>query len=98
MFVGSKRHLSTIMSSSPANFKPRKVLVLNKVSRYEFEKNRNLDKTEMELKLELKQRGSDYDDLLYHHNLHVKCSETIIKSLTQHGMDIRVVNRSVYIT
>lgn len=54
----------------PANFKPQKVLILTKLSRYEFEKRRHPDLTEKQLEKCLRDRGSDYNILLYHHYIH----------------------------
>lgn len=45
----------------PLEFKPKKALILTKVSRYEFEKNKaGADISEIEFESLLSSRGSDY--------------------------------------
>ena len=50
-----------LKSSAPVgDFKPKKALILTKVSRYEYERFRHPDMTETEFELALRKRGSDY--------------------------------------
>lgn len=67
-------HRGCAMVSSPhldpGTFKPQKVLILTKLSRYEFERRRHPEFTEKELEKCLRLRGSDYNNLLYHHYIH----------------------------
>ncbi|XP_037079021.1 probable deoxyhypusine synthase [Pollicipes pollicipes] len=60
-------------------FAPKKALILTKFSRYEFEKKRHGNIPEAELEKRLKERGSDYNMLLYHHYLHKGCENTVCK-------------------
>lgn len=56
-------------SYSPV-FNPEKVLILTKLSRYDFERRKHAELTELELKRTLTLRGSDYHMLLHRHNMH----------------------------
>ena len=49
-------------SSAPAveEFRPKKALILTKVSRYEYERFRHPELNETQFELALKKRGSDY--------------------------------------
>ena len=57
---------------SPPNpqFSPKRVLILTKLSRFDFEKLRHPTLTDSQLETTLKKRGSDYNTLLYHHYIH----------------------------
>lgn len=80
----------------PANFKPQKVLILTKLSRYEFEKRRHPELTERQLEKCLRMRGSDYNILLYHHYIHKGVENTVNSVFTAAGIETRVVYRFDY--
>ncbi|CAG9800669.1 unnamed protein product [Chironomus riparius] len=71
----------------------KKVLIVTKLTRYEFEMLRhpNLDKNQLEEKV--KNRGTDYDSLMYYHNLHKTVERKVVDSFTQMGVEVKVVNR-----
>lgn len=69
---------------------------MTKLSRYEFEKLRRSDLNETQLEEALKKRGSDYQMLLYHHNLHKNCEATLKKTLEKHNIETKVVTRFDY--
>lgn len=73
-----------------------KILVLHKVTRYEFEKHRNPGLSESELKEMLEKRGSNYNRLVEHHNTHYRSLEKIIDTLNQHKIETRVTQRFKY--
>lgn len=77
-------------------FKPKKVLVLSKLTRFEFEKRRHPNLTEQQLANLLADRGSDYNGLLYHHNIHTKCLEAVTSSLSNLGVETQVMKRFDY--
>ncbi|XP_051176864.1 NAD kinase 2, mitochondrial isoform X1 [Leptopilina boulardi] len=56
-----------IFSRKESSFVPKRVLVLTKISRYQFEKMREPDLDESLLRLKLKERGSDYEAMLTSH-------------------------------
>lgn len=70
--VASPPHLE------PGVFRPQKVLILTKLSRYEFERRRHPELTEKQLEKCLRLRGSDYNNLLYHHYIHKVGYEKIL--------------------
>ena len=51
---------SRIKVTSPLDFKPKKALIVTKVSRYEFERSKMSHLTESEFESALTNRGSDY--------------------------------------
>ncbi|XP_075680246.1 NAD kinase 2, mitochondrial isoform X2 [Dermatophagoides pteronyssinus] len=80
----------------PFEFRPKKVLVIGKFSRLEFEKHRNPDLSDKELAEYIENHGSDYQSLLYHHKIHSTNREHIVKCLQQRNIECRVVNRFGY--
>ncbi|KAF8782341.1 NAD kinase 2 like protein [Argiope bruennichi] len=89
---------STQLNETP--FTPKKALILTKFSRYEFEKRTHSDLSEDELiknlHFQLEDRGSDYNNLLQHHQIHMKNRELVVKTLQDHGIETKVVNRFEY--
>lgn len=83
-------------SQSPQNFKPKKALILTKVSRYEYERLRHPNLSETEFELALNKRGSDYAMIRFHHNVHKSSEERVIRSLESHGIETRKVQRYDY--
>ncbi|XP_042365206.1 NAD kinase 2, mitochondrial isoform X2 [Plectropomus leopardus] len=102
LFGSSARPLHTSAcntSSQPkAGFKPEKVAVVTKTTRYEFEQQRYryAGLSEEDLKQLLAMKGSSYSGLLERHNIHTNNVEHIVKSLWKQGIDVRVVKRGEY--
>jgi NAD+ kinase len=95
--------LMSMMSTAPTifppptpAFNPKKVLILTKLSRLEFEKLRHRDITDKELERVLKKRGSDYNTLLYHHYIHKGCESRVETAFKAFGVETRLVNRFDY--
>ncbi|XP_066977670.1 NAD kinase 2, mitochondrial isoform X1 [Macrobrachium rosenbergii] len=91
-----KFSVDSIPNLDPSNFKPQKVLILTKLSRYEFEKRRHPELTERELETRLRSRGSDYNMLLYHHYIHKGVENTVNSVFTAAGIETKVVYRFDY--
>lgn len=70
-----------------------KVLVVSKLSRYEFEKNRFKDLSDNEFERKIRERGTDYDKLMHHHNLHKDFELKVVEAMQSMGIQVRVVNR-----
>ncbi|KAM7369408.1 hypothetical protein PAMP_013678 [Pampus punctatissimus] len=86
-------------SSQPkSGFKPEKVAVVTKTTRYEFEQQRYryAGLSEEDLKQLLRMKGSSYSGLLERHNIHTNNVEHIVKSLRKEGIEVRVVKRGEY--
>jgi len=90
------RHSSSMKNWDPAQFKPRKALILTKVSRYEYEKIQNEKLSERQLEEMLTSRGSDYTMIRYHHNVHKALEQEVVKGLEAAGMETKVVKRYQY--
>lgn len=76
--------------------KLRRVLVVSKLTRLEFEKNRDQTAASLsdeKLEQKIRDRGSDYDAMKYYHHLHKDVEEDVIKSFRDEGIEVRVVNR-----
>lgn len=69
------------------------MLVVSKLSRYEFEKNRYKDLTDSELERKIRERGTDYDKLMHHHNLHKDFELKVVEAMQSIGIEVRIVNR-----
>ncbi|XP_062333683.1 NAD kinase 2, mitochondrial isoform X2 [Osmerus eperlanus] len=87
-----------VVSHADAGFKPEKVAVVTKTTRYEFEQQRYRysELTEEDLKQLLAMKGSSYSGLLERHNVHTRNVEHIVHSLQQEGVEVRVVKRGEY--
>ncbi|XP_020782425.1 NAD kinase 2, mitochondrial isoform X2 [Boleophthalmus pectinirostris] len=102
LYAVSRRQLHTSPfkpSSQPrTGFKPEKVAVVTKTTRYEFEQQRYryAGLSEEDLKQLLALKGSSYSGLLERHNIHTNNVEHIVKSLRREGIEVRVVKRGEY--
>jgi len=90
------RHSSSMKNWDPAQFKPRKAVILTKVSRYEYEKIQNESLSERQLEEMLTKRGSDYTMIRYHHNVHKALEQEVVNELEAAGMETKVVKRYQY--
>ncbi|KAM4634445.1 NAD kinase 2, mitochondrial isoform 2-T2 [Polymixia lowei] len=87
-----------ISSQPDAGFKPTKVAVVTKTTRYEFEQQRYRYSglSEEDLKQLLAMKGSSYSGLLERHNIHTRNVDHIVNSLQREGIEVRVVRRGEY--
>ncbi|KAL0965686.1 hypothetical protein UPYG_G00284460 [Umbra pygmaea] len=87
-----------IASQAESGFKPAKVAVVTKMTRYEFEQQRYRfsELSEEDLKHLLALKGSSYLGLLERHNIHTRNVEHIVKSLQNEGIEVHVVKRGEY--
>ncbi|XP_068191194.1 NAD kinase 2, mitochondrial isoform X2 [Antennarius striatus] len=94
---GSARPVST-SPRAPAGFRPGKVAVVTKTTRYEFEQQRYryAALSEDDFKQLLALKGSSYSGLLERHNIHTNNVEHIVRSLQNEGIEVRVVKRGEY--
>jgi len=86
---------------SPGSFKPKRALILTKVSRYEFERRRmeqaNQDGKSGKLLNEddfeeaLTRRGSDYNLIKRHHVIHKNTETKVIEALKSRGIEVRCI-------
>lgn len=84
------------INNAPRNLKINKCLVVSKLSRYEFERNRHRHLTDIELEKMLQKRGTNYDKMMHHHNLHKMFEKRFIDTLRDMGIEVKVVNRYTY--
>ncbi|XP_033981932.1 NAD kinase 2, mitochondrial isoform X2 [Trematomus bernacchii] len=94
-FHSSLKHASSLPK---AGFKPEKVAVVTKTTRYEFEQQRYLyaGLSEEDLKHLLALKGSSYSGLQERHKIHTNNVEHIVKSLRSKGIEVRIVKRGEY--
>ncbi|XP_039636154.1 NAD kinase 2, mitochondrial isoform X2 [Perca fluviatilis] len=87
-----------VSSQQKAGFKPEKVAVVTKTTRYEFElqRYRYAGLSEEDFKQLLAMKGSSYSGLLERHNIHTNNVEHIVKSLRGQGIEVQVVKRGEY--
>lgn len=95
------RRVSTRPSNGPGKpggFRPDRVAVVTKTTRYEFEQQRYryAGLTEGELRELLALKGSSYNGLLQRHSIHSENVEHVVESLRNEGIDVRVVKRRDY--
>ena len=95
----------------PTHFKPKKAVILTKVSgtslsnyfiffkkvsRYEFEKLRHEHLSEKQLEEELTLRGSTYAAVRHHHNIHKALEVGVAETLEDSGIETKIVKRFEY--
>ncbi|XP_075165516.1 NAD kinase 2, mitochondrial isoform X2 [Haematobia irritans] len=103
-FFCAKRLLSSSSSSTsigsgpvpidPKHFKLQRALLVSKLSRYEFEQLRHPHLSPDQLEAKLRDRGTDFDALIYLHNLHKDFERTIVRSFQDVGCEVKLANRS----
>lgn len=77
-------------------FELKRAIVLTKLSRFEYLKRQHRNLSESQLESYLRERGTDYDLLLTHHNLHKKFEENVKTALLKQGVETKVVDRFNY--
>lgn len=77
----------------PTNFKLQRALLVSKLSRYEFEQLRHPNLSAQQLEARLRDRGTDFDTLMYLHNLHKDFERTIVRSFQNVGCEVKLANR-----
>ncbi|XP_060092059.1 NAD kinase 2, mitochondrial isoform X2 [Heteronotia binoei] len=100
----SPRHLSADASSelpskaAGGGFRPSRVVVVAKTTRYEFEQQRYrfAGLSEEDLKQLLALKGSNYSGLLERHHIHIKNLEHVVDSLRNEKIEVRLVKRREY--
>jgi len=95
-YLCTSRNCSTFGYWDPAQFRPKKAVLLTKVSRYEFEKLRHEQLTEKQLEEELTARGSNYAAVRHHHNVHKALEERVARTLETAGVETKIVKRLEY--
>ncbi|XP_074851758.1 NAD kinase 2, mitochondrial isoform X3 [Carettochelys insculpta] len=84
--------------ASGGGFRPSRVVVVAKTTRYEFEQQRYryAGLSEEDLKQLLALKGSNYSGLLERHHIHTKNVEHVVDSLRNEQIDVRLVKRREY--
>lgn len=95
--AGCSNVLQSIIMSRPFGTNPkaklRRVLVVSKLTRLEFEKTRDHSLSDEKLELKIRGRGSDYDAMKYYHHLHKNVEDDVVQSFQKKGIEVKVVNR-----
>ncbi|XP_065086602.1 NAD kinase 2, mitochondrial isoform X2 [Ochlerotatus camptorhynchus] len=96
-FAGCKNVLQGVITLRTFGTNPkaklRKVLVVSKLTRLEFEKTRDQALSDERLEHKIRNRGSDYDAMKYYHHLHKDVEAEVVKSFREQGIEVKVVNR-----
>lgn len=92
----TQRLSSTGVGMETPRFNPKRVLILSKLTRYEFEKKVNRGASDAQLQSILKRRGSDYENLLVKHKIHHSYLNTLQNELKNAGVESRLVRRFAY--
>lgn len=74
-------------------FKIAKALIVSKLSRLELESHRNAKLSESQLEQLIRNRGADYDSLVYHHHLHKNFRQRVAQAFTDLGVQVQLTNR-----
>ncbi|XP_018304317.1 NAD kinase 2, mitochondrial [Mycetomoellerius zeteki] len=76
------------------SFVPKKVLIVAKLSRYHFERLREPELSEAQLKMKLIERGSDYDNMFASHLATKAVENQVIHLLQKMNVEYKVVDRT----
>ncbi|XP_063151812.1 NAD kinase 2, mitochondrial isoform X2 [Candoia aspera] len=89
---------ASLSSEAGSGFRPSRVVVVAKTTRYEFEQQRYryAGLSEEDLKQLLALKGSNYSGLLERHRIHTKNVEHIVNSLRNEKIEVRLVKRREY--
>ncbi|XP_060617376.2 NAD kinase 2, mitochondrial isoform X2 [Anolis sagrei] len=84
--------------AAEGGFRPARVAVVAKTTRYEFEQQRYryAGLSEEDLKQLLALKGSNYSGLLERHRIHTKNVEHVVDSLRNEKIEVRLVKRKEY--
>ncbi|XP_072461907.1 NAD kinase 2, mitochondrial isoform X2 [Notamacropus eugenii] len=95
---GQARELEGGSGCPAGGFRPARVVVVAKTTRYEFEQQRYryAELSEEDLKQLLALKGSSYNGLLERHHIHTRNVEHILDSLRNEGIEVRLVKRREY--
>uniref|UniRef100_A0A8C3YBI6 NAD kinase 2, mitochondrial n=1 Tax=Catagonus wagneri TaxID=51154 RepID=A0A8C3YBI6_9CETA len=95
---GHPRELAGCGSRPDGGFRPSRVVVVAKTTRYEFEQQRYryAELSEEDLKQLLALKGSSYSGLLERHHIHTKNVQHVVDSLRNEGIEVRLVKRREY--
>uniref|UniRef100_A0A670YN18 NAD kinase 2, mitochondrial n=1 Tax=Pseudonaja textilis TaxID=8673 RepID=A0A670YN18_PSETE len=93
-----ERARSHLCARAGSGFRPSRVVVVAKTTRYEFEQQRYryAGLSEEDLKQLLALKGSNYSGLLERHRIHTKNVEHIVNSLRNEKIEVRLVKRRDY--
>ena len=81
----------TSLNNRIGEFRPQKVLLLTKVSRYQFERqSHDQHLSETEFREIIEKRGSDYTQIKYYHNVHKAVEEKLVKALEKRGLEVQI--------
>lgn len=76
-----------------SSFVPKKILIMTKLSRYQFERLREPELNEAQLKMKLIERGSDYDNMLASHLTTEVVRDQLIQILRKMNVEYRIIDR-----
>ncbi|XP_046811771.1 NAD kinase 2, mitochondrial isoform X2 [Lucilia cuprina] len=93
-FVCLRKSSSRPVPVDPANFKLQRALLISKLSRYEFEQLRHPHLSKEQLEKKIRNRGTDFETLMYLHNLHKDFERKIVRSFQDVGCEVKLANRS----
>lgn len=79
--------------NNDTHFKPTKALIVTKLSRLEFEQQRQPTLSRNELEHHIRDRGSDYDVMLNFHTIHKDFERKIAQCFNKFGVEVKLVNR-----
>lgn len=77
-----------------SSFVPKRVLIVAKLSRYHFEKLRDPELDEAQLKARLLDRGSDYDAMLASHLATKDVENQVTQALKKLNVEYRIIDRT----
>ncbi|XP_074035809.1 NAD kinase 2, mitochondrial isoform X2 [Leptinotarsa decemlineata] len=92
-FKGISNTLLQHFSNEVNPIEIQKALVVSKLSRYEYERNKHKNLTDKELQIHLRKRGTDVEKLIHFYDLQKKFEDNVANTLRDMGIDVEVVNR-----
>ncbi|XP_063978221.1 NAD kinase 2, mitochondrial [Diachasmimorpha longicaudata] len=91
--LNTSRLSTHVVIRNHASFIPKRVLIVSKVSRYQFERIREGDISDDEFKKRVLERGTNYDKMLAGHRKNKRVEKQVIDTLNRNKIDYKVTNR-----
>lgn len=86
--LGSKNHLH-----KQSSFIPKHVLIVSKVSRYQFERIRESGLNDDDFKKRMLERGSDYEKMVESHEKNKNIQDKLVQTLKKLNIEYLLKNR-----
>lgn len=69
------------------------MVIFSKLSRYTYERKKHKGLSDKDLERHLRNRGTDFEKLIHHHDLHKKFEANVANTFKSMGIGVEIVDR-----